>query len=93
MPVERQAYRLAGYQGYAGTCNQIFKKHFAPYRFLGGTKCTHNRLEANAENWEFELLKHKAYRIKGITKGLGYQDGIVDRAGRFSSARPGLVTL
>jgi cobalamin biosynthesis Co2+ chelatase CbiK len=30
------------------------------------------------ESWKSELLKQKAYRIEGVKKGLGYQDGIID---------------
>ena len=47
-----------------------------PFMFVAGEHVAKDMLGANPESWKSELLKQKAYRIEGITKGLGYQDGI-----------------
>ncbi len=49
-----------------------------PFLFVAGEHVAKDILGAEAESWKSELLRQKAYRIEGITKGLGYQDGIVD---------------
>ncbi|MHB9074921.1 MAG: sirohydrochlorin cobaltochelatase [Desulfobaccales bacterium] len=48
-----------------------------PFLFVAGEHVANDILGDNPESWKSELLKQKAYRIEGITKGLGYQDGIV----------------
>jgi sirohydrochlorin cobaltochelatase len=49
-----------------------------PFLFVAGEHVAKDILGAEPESWKSELLKQKAYRIEGITKGLGYQDGIVN---------------
>ena len=48
-----------------------------PFLFVAGEHVANDILGDNPESWKSELLKQKAYRLEGITKGLGYQDGIV----------------
>ena len=48
-----------------------------PFLFVAGEHVANDILGDNPESWKSELLKQKAYRIEGIAKGLGYQDGIV----------------
>jgi sirohydrochlorin cobaltochelatase len=48
-----------------------------PFMFVAGEHVAKDMLGADPESWKSELLKQKAYRIEGITKGLGYQDGII----------------
>lgn len=48
-----------------------------PFLFVAGEHVANDILGDNPESWKSELLKQKAYRIEGITQGLGYQDGIV----------------
>jgi sirohydrochlorin cobaltochelatase len=48
-----------------------------PFMFLAGEHVAKDMLGDDAESWKSELLKQKAYRIEGITKGLGYQEGII----------------
>jgi sirohydrochlorin cobaltochelatase len=48
-----------------------------PFLFVAGEHVANDILGDNPESWKSELLKQKAYRIEGITRGLGYQDGIV----------------
>ena len=48
-----------------------------PFLFVAGEHVANDILGDNPESWKSELLKQKAYHIEGITKGLGYQDGIV----------------
>lgn len=48
-----------------------------PFLFVAGEHAANDILGDNPESWKSELLKQKAYRIEGITQGLGYQDGIV----------------
>jgi sirohydrochlorin cobaltochelatase len=48
-----------------------------PFLFVAGEHVANDILGDNPESWKSELLKQKAYRIEGITKGLGYQDGII----------------
>jgi sirohydrochlorin cobaltochelatase len=49
-----------------------------PFLFVAGEHVAKDILGADPESWKSELLKHRAYHIQGITKGLGYQDGIVN---------------
>jgi sirohydrochlorin cobaltochelatase len=48
-----------------------------PFFFVAGEHVANDILGDDPESWKSELLKQKSYRIEGITKGLGYQDGIV----------------
>jgi sirohydrochlorin cobaltochelatase len=48
-----------------------------PFMFVAGEHVAKDMLGAGPESWKSELLKQKAYRIEGVTKGLGYQDGII----------------
>jgi len=49
-----------------------------PFLFVAGEHVAKDILGDEPESWKSELLKQRAYRIEGITKGLGYQDGIVN---------------
>jgi len=49
-----------------------------PFLFVAGEHVANDILGDDPESWKSELLKHKAYRIEGITQGLGYQKGIVN---------------
>jgi sirohydrochlorin cobaltochelatase len=49
-----------------------------PFLFVAGEHVANDILGNNPESWKSELLKQKAYRIEGITQGLGYQDGVVN---------------
>ncbi len=49
-----------------------------PFLFVAGEHVAKDILGDDPESWKSELLKQKAYRIEGITKGLGYQEGIVN---------------
>jgi sirohydrochlorin cobaltochelatase len=49
-----------------------------PFLFVAGEHVAKDILGDEPESWKSELLRQKAYRIEGITKGLGYQQGIVD---------------
>jgi sirohydrochlorin cobaltochelatase len=49
-----------------------------PFLFVAGEHVAKDILGDDPESWKSELLKHRAYHIQGITKGLGYQDGIVN---------------
>ena len=48
-----------------------------PFMFVAGEHAAKDMLGDDPESWKSELLKQKAYRIEGITTGLGYQDGII----------------
>jgi sirohydrochlorin cobaltochelatase len=48
-----------------------------PFMFVAGEHVAKDMLGDDPESWKSELLKQKAYHIEGITKGLGYQDGII----------------
>ncbi len=48
-----------------------------PFMFVAGEHVAKDMLGDDPESWKSELLKQKAYRIEGVTKGLGYQDGII----------------
>jgi sirohydrochlorin cobaltochelatase len=49
-----------------------------PFMFVAGEHVAKDMLGDEADSWKSELLKQKAYSIQGITKGLGYQEGIVN---------------
>ena len=49
-----------------------------PFMFVAGEHMAKDILGDEPESWKSELLKQKAYRLEGITKGLGYQEGIVN---------------
>ena len=49
-----------------------------PFLFVAGEHVAKDMLGDDPESWKSELLKQKAYHIEGITKGLGYQDGIIN---------------
>jgi sirohydrochlorin cobaltochelatase len=48
-----------------------------PFMFVAGEHVAKDMLGDDPESWKSELLKQKAYRVEGIKKGLGYQDGII----------------
>ncbi|MFA4902781.1 MAG: sirohydrochlorin cobaltochelatase [Desulfobaccales bacterium] len=48
-----------------------------PFMFVAGEHAANDILGDEPESWKSELLKQRAYRIEGITQGLGYQDGVV----------------
>jgi len=48
-----------------------------PFMFVAGEHVAKDMLGDDPESWKSELLKQKTYRIEGIRKGLGYQDGII----------------
>jgi sirohydrochlorin cobaltochelatase len=48
-----------------------------PFMFVAGEHVAKDMLGDDPESWKSELLKQKAYRIEGVTKGLGYQEGII----------------
>ncbi len=49
-----------------------------PFMFVAGEHVAKDMLGADPESWKSALLKQKPYHIEGITKGLGYQDGIIN---------------
>jgi len=49
-----------------------------PFLFVAGEHVANDILGDGPDSWKSELRKQKAYRIEGITQGLGYQDGIVN---------------
>jgi sirohydrochlorin cobaltochelatase len=48
-----------------------------PFLFVAGEHVAKDILGDEPDSWKSELLKQKAYRIEGVTKGLGYLDGVV----------------
>ena len=48
-----------------------------PFMFVAGEHVAKDMLGDDPESWKSELLKQKAYRVEGVKKGLGYQDGII----------------
>ncbi|MBM4302615.1 MAG: hypothetical protein FJ121_14015 [Deltaproteobacteria bacterium] len=48
-----------------------------PFMFVAGEHVAKDMLGDDPESWKSELLKQKPYRIEGVKKGLGYQDGII----------------
>ena len=49
-----------------------------PFMFVAGEHVAKDMLGDDPESWKSALLKQKPYRIEGVKKGLGYQDGIID---------------
>jgi sirohydrochlorin cobaltochelatase len=49
-----------------------------PFMFVAGEHVAKDMLGDDPESWKSQLLQQKNYRLEGITKGLGYQDGIVE---------------
>lgn len=49
-----------------------------PFMFVAGDHVKNDLLGEEPDSWKNQLLKQKAYRIEGVTKGLGYNDGIVE---------------
>jgi cobalamin biosynthesis Co2+ chelatase CbiK len=45
--------------------------------FVAGEHVAKDMLGDDPESWKSELMKQKAYRLEGITRGLGYQEEIV----------------
>jgi len=48
-----------------------------PFMFVAGEHVAKDMLGDDPDSWKSELLQQKAYRIEGIKKGLGFQDGII----------------
>jgi cobalamin biosynthesis Co2+ chelatase CbiK len=48
-----------------------------PFLFVAGEHVAKDILGDDPESWKSELLKQKAYRLEGTTKGLGYKEGII----------------
>jgi sirohydrochlorin cobaltochelatase len=48
-----------------------------PFMFVAGEHVAKDMLGDDPESWKSELRRQKAYRIEGVTKGLGYQVGII----------------
>ncbi len=48
-----------------------------PFMFVAGEHVAKDMLGDDPDSWKSELLRQKAYRVEGIKKGLGYQDGII----------------
>jgi sirohydrochlorin cobaltochelatase len=48
-----------------------------PFLFVAGEHVAKDILGNEPDSWKSELLKQRAYRIEGITTGLGYLDGVV----------------
>jgi sirohydrochlorin cobaltochelatase len=49
-----------------------------PFLFVAGEHVAKDILGDEPDSWKSELLKQKAYHIEGITKGLGYQEGVIN---------------
>ena len=49
-----------------------------PFMFVAGEHVAKDMLGDDPGSWKSELLKQKAYRIEGVRKGLGYQQGVID---------------
>jgi sirohydrochlorin cobaltochelatase len=49
-----------------------------PFLLVAGDHVQNDILGSGPESWKSQLLKQKAYHLEGITKGLGYQDGIIN---------------
>ena len=49
-----------------------------PFMFVAGEHVAKDMLGDDPESWKSELMKQKAYRIEGMRKGLGYDDGIIE---------------
>jgi sirohydrochlorin cobaltochelatase len=48
-----------------------------PFLFVAGEHVAKDILGAGPQSWKSQLLQQKPYRLEGITRGLGYQAGIV----------------
>ena len=48
-----------------------------PFMFVAGEHVAKDMLGDDPESWKSELQRQKAYRLEAVTKGLGYQEGIV----------------
>jgi sirohydrochlorin cobaltochelatase len=48
-----------------------------PFLFVAGEHVAKDILGDDPESWKSELLKQRAYRIEGVAKGLGYEEGII----------------
>jgi sirohydrochlorin cobaltochelatase len=48
-----------------------------PFLFVAGEHVAKDILGTGPESWKSQLLKQKPYRLEGVTRGLGYQAGIV----------------
>jgi cobalamin biosynthesis Co2+ chelatase CbiK len=44
---------------------------------VAGEHVAKDILGTGPESWKSQLLKQKPYRLEGVTRGLGYQAGIV----------------
>ncbi len=51
---------------------------FIPFLLVAGDHVQNDILGSGPESWKSGLLEMGNYHIEGITKGLGYQDGIVN---------------
>jgi sirohydrochlorin cobaltochelatase len=49
-----------------------------PFLFVAGEHVANDILGDNPQSWKSELLKQRAYRLEGITRGLGYLEGVVN---------------
>jgi sirohydrochlorin cobaltochelatase len=49
-----------------------------PFMFVAGEHVKNDLLGEEPDSWKSQLLKQKPYRIEGITRGLGYNDGIIN---------------
>ncbi|MBM4293974.1 MAG: hypothetical protein FJ126_03605 [Deltaproteobacteria bacterium] len=50
---------------------------FIPFLFVAGEHMAKDIMGDEPESWKSELLKHKAYKIQAVDRGLGYQGGVV----------------
>jgi sirohydrochlorin cobaltochelatase len=48
-----------------------------PFFFVAGEHVANDILGSDPDSWKSELLKQKAYHIDGLTRGLGFQEGII----------------
>jgi sirohydrochlorin cobaltochelatase len=49
-----------------------------PFMLVAGEHVAKDMLGDGPKSWKSELLRQKAYRIEGVTKGLGYLDAVID---------------
>lgn len=50
---------------------------FVPFLFVAGEHMAKDIMGDEPESWKSELLKHKAYKIQAVDRGLGYQEGVI----------------
>ncbi len=50
---------------------------FVPFLLVAGEHVDQDILGDGPDSWKSQLLKTGTYRIEGVRKGLGYQDGVV----------------